>query len=61
MPPNNNRIHLFETDNRIQRIEGSIWESGYWVIGKDTANRLIGDRFTVMPSKPPRPISETRS
>jgi hypothetical protein len=42
MPISSKRIHLIENDGRIKRVDGQIWESGYWVVGKEKADGLIG-------------------
>jgi len=36
------RIHLIENDRRMVRVEGTTWECGYWVVGADTADKLVG-------------------
>jgi len=37
-------VHFVERKNNIRRVPGTQgeWESGYWVIAEDTAQRLIG-------------------
>jgi len=37
-------IHFVERKNNIHRVQGTPdeWESGYWVVGRDTADRLVG-------------------
>jgi hypothetical protein len=41
---NMSSIHLVERLNNVRRIsvDPPIWESGYWVISQETAERLIG-------------------
>jgi len=36
------RVHLIERDNRLTRIDGPVWESGFWVISESNAKKLIG-------------------
>lgn len=37
-------IHLIERKGNVWRLADSPgdWESGYWVVGQDTADRLVG-------------------
>lgn len=37
-------IHLVERQNNIRRVSSlpQEWESGYWVVGEDTAQCLVG-------------------
>jgi hypothetical protein len=37
-------IHFVERKNNVHRVQGTTdeWESGYWVVGHDTADRLVG-------------------
>jgi hypothetical protein len=37
-------IHLVERLNNVRRVSADppVWESGYWVISEETAERLIG-------------------
>jgi hypothetical protein len=36
------RIHVIERDNRMIRLEGDLWESGYWAAPEATAKQLVG-------------------
>ena len=36
------RIHLIERDGRIEKIDGGIWESGYWIVSSASAKQLVG-------------------
>jgi hypothetical protein len=36
------KIHLIEKRGLFQRIDGNIYESGYWDISTQTADELIG-------------------
>ena len=42
MPPKSKRIHLIERDTRMIRMDGQIWESGYWAISEAQAKHLLG-------------------
>jgi hypothetical protein len=37
-------IHLVERLNNVRKVsaEPPIWESGYWVVSEETAERLVG-------------------
>jgi hypothetical protein len=37
-------IHFVERRNNVRKIQGTTdqWESGFWVVGRETADRLIG-------------------
>ncbi len=36
------RIHLIERDNRMIRLDGDLWESGFWSVPEATAKQLVG-------------------
>jgi hypothetical protein len=36
------RIHLIEKDDRIKKVEGQVWESGFWSISEAKAQQLLG-------------------
>jgi hypothetical protein len=36
------RIHVIERDNRMIRLDGDLWESGYCVVPASTAKQLVG-------------------
>ena len=42
---NANRIHLVERQERFERIEGDVWESSFWALRPDKAERLIGGKI----------------
>lgn len=37
-------IHFVERKNNVRRVQGTVdqWESGYWVVAHETADRLVG-------------------
>lgn len=37
-------IHFVERKNNVHKVQGTVdeWESGYWVVAHDTADRLVG-------------------
>ncbi|MEI6167114.1 MAG: hypothetical protein WCS52_07960 [bacterium] len=41
MTINNIRIHLIERDAGITKVDGQVWESGFWVISESNAQKLI--------------------
>lgn len=38
------RIHFVERKNNVTKVAGTTdeWESGYWVVGEETAQALVG-------------------
>ena len=42
MPPKSKRIHLIERNTHMTRMEGHVWESGYWVVPEARAKQLLG-------------------
>ena len=42
---NANRIHLIERQDRFERIEGNVWESSFWALRPDKAERLVGGKI----------------
>ena len=36
------RIHLIERNDRINRVDGHVWESGYWTLLEPKAKELLG-------------------
>jgi hypothetical protein len=38
------RIHFVERKNNVSKVVGTAdeWESGYWVVGEETAQGLVG-------------------
>lgn len=37
-------IHFVERKNNVHKVQGTTdeWESGYWVVSRETADRLVG-------------------
>ena len=37
-------IHFVERKNNVRKVQGTIdeWESGFWVVSHETADRLVG-------------------
>jgi len=46
-------IHLVERLNHVRRIHDAPdeWESGYWVVGEDSAQRLVGGDLYLHPGQ----------
>ena len=42
MPIKSKRIHLIERDDRITKVDGQVWESGFWVVSESNIQKLIG-------------------
>jgi len=41
MPIKSIRIHLIERENRITKVDGQVWECGYWSIPEPKAKQLL--------------------